>query len=222
MHALSGAAACAEGDGAKLYASCLTFYDRVPSELCARHEDLLGAVALKALCLLSRKPYLTTSQQVRQIGITVAAVREAADAQQLEADLCALVELMPRLRGSHLGSAVVRLCAAGAEPPSLSARCCCPLQVLQELHSCALQRGSSIPVPDIINSLLAVHCPAQGGPKVWLAPLLALLLPAHKRRLPAAHTTMLYCFRTSHGAGVLLAYGVQLLLHAESKLSINV
>lgn len=52
------------GDGTKLYASCLTFYDRVPSDLAAKHEDLLGAVALKALCLLSKRPYLTSSQQV--------------------------------------------------------------------------------------------------------------------------------------------------------------
>lgn len=47
-----------------MYASCLTFYDRVPPDLCAKHEDLLGAVALKALCLLSRRPYLASSQQV--------------------------------------------------------------------------------------------------------------------------------------------------------------
>jgi hypothetical protein len=61
QHVLSIAAG---GDGAQLYASCLTFYDRVPSELCAKHEDLLGAVALKAMCLLSKRPYLDTSQQV--------------------------------------------------------------------------------------------------------------------------------------------------------------
>jgi hypothetical protein len=53
------------GDGTQLYASCLTFYDRVPSDLAAKHEDLLGAVALKALCLLSKRPYLASSQQVR-------------------------------------------------------------------------------------------------------------------------------------------------------------
>lgn len=61
-----GAVLCcaAEGDGTKVYASCLTFYDRAPSDLCAKHEDLLGAVALKAMCLLSRQPYLASSQQV--------------------------------------------------------------------------------------------------------------------------------------------------------------
>lgn len=40
------------------------------------------------------------------------------------------------------------------------------LQVLRELYHCAFQRGSSIPVPDLIHSLLAVPCPPQGGPKV--------------------------------------------------------
>jgi hypothetical protein len=40
------------------------------------------------------------------------------------------------------------------------------LQVLRELYCCAFQRGSSIPVPDLINSLLAVPCPQQGSPKV--------------------------------------------------------
>lgn len=54
----------AEGDGTKRYASCLTFYDRVPHELCAKHEDLLGAKALKAICLLSHQPYLATSDKV--------------------------------------------------------------------------------------------------------------------------------------------------------------
>lgn len=58
------ALSAAEGDGTKVYASCLTFYDPVPSDLCAKHEDLLGAVALKAMCLLSRSPYLASSQQV--------------------------------------------------------------------------------------------------------------------------------------------------------------
>jgi hypothetical protein len=43
------------------------------------------------------------------------------------------------------------------------------LQVLRELYCCAFQRGSSIPVPDLINSLLAVPCPQQGSPKVWRA-----------------------------------------------------
>lgn len=62
---LAGIAAAAGGDGTQVYASCLTFYDRVPSDLCAKHEDLLGAVALKAMCLLSKRPYLTSSQQVR-------------------------------------------------------------------------------------------------------------------------------------------------------------
>lgn len=61
----AGIAAAAGGDGTQVYASCLTFYDRVPSDLCAKHEDLLGAVALKAMCLLSKRPYLTSSQQVR-------------------------------------------------------------------------------------------------------------------------------------------------------------
>jgi hypothetical protein len=53
----------AEGDGTKVYASCLSFYDRVPHALGTKHEDLLGAVALKAICLLSHQPYLTTADK---------------------------------------------------------------------------------------------------------------------------------------------------------------
>lgn len=53
----------AEGDGTKVYASCLSFYDRVPHALATKHEDLLGAVALKAICLLSHQPYLTTADK---------------------------------------------------------------------------------------------------------------------------------------------------------------
>jgi hypothetical protein len=40
------------------------------------------------------------------------------------------------------------------------------LQVLREIYKVAFQRGSSIPVPDLINSLLTVPCPQQGSPKV--------------------------------------------------------
>lgn len=54
----------AEGDGTKLFASCLAFYDDVPPELAAKHEDLCGAQSLKAICLLSHKPYLTTCEKV--------------------------------------------------------------------------------------------------------------------------------------------------------------
>lgn len=53
----------AEGDGTKVYASCLSFYDRVPHVLCTKHEHLLGAVALKAICLLSHQPYLATADK---------------------------------------------------------------------------------------------------------------------------------------------------------------
>jgi hypothetical protein len=53
----------AEGDGTKVYASCLSFYDPVPHALATKHEDLLGAVALKAICLLSHQPYLTTADK---------------------------------------------------------------------------------------------------------------------------------------------------------------
>jgi hypothetical protein len=47
-----------------MYASCLAFYDELPAELRARHEQLCGARALKALCLLSRRPYLACTEQV--------------------------------------------------------------------------------------------------------------------------------------------------------------
>jgi hypothetical protein len=63
-HLKSSELAFAEGDGTKVYASCLTFYDIIPADLCARHEELLGARALKALCLLSREPYMISSAQV--------------------------------------------------------------------------------------------------------------------------------------------------------------
>jgi len=53
-----------EGDGTKVYASCLAFYDELPPELRARHEQLAGARALKALCLLSRQPHLACSERV--------------------------------------------------------------------------------------------------------------------------------------------------------------
>lgn len=54
----------AEGDGTKVYASCLAFYDEPPAELRAKHEQLCGARALKAMCLLSRQPYLACSERV--------------------------------------------------------------------------------------------------------------------------------------------------------------
>ena len=53
-----------EGDGTKVYASCLAFYDELPAELRARHEQLCGARALKAICLLSHQPYLDSSERV--------------------------------------------------------------------------------------------------------------------------------------------------------------
>ncbi|KIY96716.1 hypothetical protein MNEG_11246 [Monoraphidium neglectum] len=53
-----------EGDGTKVYASCLAYYDELPAELRARHEQLCGARALKALCLLSHQPYLACSERV--------------------------------------------------------------------------------------------------------------------------------------------------------------
>ncbi len=55
----------AEGDGTKQYASCLAFYDELPAELCAAYAELVGARALKCLCLLSHHAYPTTFLQVR-------------------------------------------------------------------------------------------------------------------------------------------------------------
>ncbi len=56
----------AEGDGTKLYASCLAFYDRTAPELAARHSALQGGRALTCLVLLSRLPYLCTAEQASQ------------------------------------------------------------------------------------------------------------------------------------------------------------
>eukprot|EP00775_Hariotina_reticulata_P004478 gene4478-4732_t len=57
-----------EGDGTKVYASCLTVYDTIQADLCARHEELQGGRALKALCLLSHEPYMASSlQMLREI-----------------------------------------------------------------------------------------------------------------------------------------------------------
>jgi hypothetical protein len=64
MHTHTHAHGFAEGDGTKVYASCLAFYEEPPAELRARHEQLCGARALKALCLLSRAPYLACSERV--------------------------------------------------------------------------------------------------------------------------------------------------------------
>jgi hypothetical protein len=40
------------------------------------------------------------------------------------------------------------------------------LQVLRELYNAAFVRGSSVPLPELINSLLAVPQPCINGPKV--------------------------------------------------------
>lgn len=40
------------------------------------------------------------------------------------------------------------------------------LQVLRELYNTAFVRGSSVPLPEVINSLLAVPQPRANGPKV--------------------------------------------------------
>jgi hypothetical protein len=99
----------------------------VPSDLCAKHDDLLGGLALKALCLLSRQPYLASSERV-----------------------------------------------------------------LRELHSIAFHQGSSVPLPDLIHSLLAVPCPRLGGPKVRvvglvLAPAARLMQGTHGGLTSALH-----------------------------------
>ena len=57
-----------EGDGTKVYVSCLNFFDPVPAELAVRHEALLGAKALKAICFISHQPYMMTSSKVSWKG----------------------------------------------------------------------------------------------------------------------------------------------------------
>jgi hypothetical protein len=58
------AAARTDESGCRLYASVLSFFDALPSGLALMHEQLLGARASKALCLLSTQPYLTSMEQV--------------------------------------------------------------------------------------------------------------------------------------------------------------
>lgn len=77
-----------------------------------------------------------------------------------------------RLHEPHRGSlaAVLQQCvqtwsAEGAAATD-SGHTLLAAQVLRELYRCAFQRGSSIPLPDLINSLLAVQCPQPGSPKV--------------------------------------------------------
>ena len=57
-------ASCAEENGIRLYASCLCFFEEVPAPLAARHEQLWGALASRAICLLSHQPFLATMEQV--------------------------------------------------------------------------------------------------------------------------------------------------------------
>eukprot|EP00879_Flechtneria_rotunda_P012714 GHRR01013277.1.p1 GENE.GHRR01013277.1~~GHRR01013277.1.p1 ORF type:complete len:1835 (+),score=708.37 GHRR01013277.1:594-6098(+) len=90
-----------EGDGTKQYASCILFYDQIPHELATKHEDLVGAKALKAVCLLSRQPYIASSEQV-----------------------------------------------------------------LRDLYHLAFLQGTSVPLPEVVNSLLAVLVPQHDGAKV--------------------------------------------------------
>lgn len=65
LHATPLCTPCAEQEGTRLYASCLVFWDDVPAALAAAHPQLTGARATKAMCLLSRAPFLTTMEAVR-------------------------------------------------------------------------------------------------------------------------------------------------------------
>lgn len=53
-----------EGDGTKQYASCVSFYEDVPADLAARHEELTGALALKCICLLTHLPHTSTAERL--------------------------------------------------------------------------------------------------------------------------------------------------------------
>ncbi|KAK9811344.1 hypothetical protein WJX72_002179 [[Myrmecia] bisecta] len=53
-----------EGNGTKMYASCLAFYDPVPGELCAQYPALAGARATKCICLVSYWPFFKTYQKI--------------------------------------------------------------------------------------------------------------------------------------------------------------
>jgi hypothetical protein len=59
----------------------LTFFDPVPAELAVRHEALLGAKALKAICFLSHQPYMMTSNKVSDSAYTRIVVVKAAKIQ---------------------------------------------------------------------------------------------------------------------------------------------
>ncbi|GAX77147.1 hypothetical protein CEUSTIGMA_g4593.t1 [Chlamydomonas eustigma] len=53
-----------EEDGVRTYASCLSFMDEIPACQVARNPLLLGCVATKAMCLLSKQPCLQYMEQV--------------------------------------------------------------------------------------------------------------------------------------------------------------
>ncbi|EFJ47226.1 hypothetical protein VOLCADRAFT_92266 [Volvox carteri f. nagariensis] len=50
--------------GRRLYGTCLTYLEPLPPIITCRHEHLIGAYGTRALCLVSKLPYLTTAEQV--------------------------------------------------------------------------------------------------------------------------------------------------------------
>ncbi|KAF5840592.1 hypothetical protein DUNSADRAFT_16255 [Dunaliella salina] len=51
-------------DGTRLYVSCLTYFEDLPSALACQHSALLGACASRALCLVSHQPYLASMERM--------------------------------------------------------------------------------------------------------------------------------------------------------------
>ncbi|GLI67075.1 hypothetical protein VaNZ11_011272, partial [Volvox africanus] len=61
-----------DGGGRRLYVTCLSYTEPLNPAITSRHEHLRGAHATRALCLISRLPYLATAEQVlRRLYTTV-------------------------------------------------------------------------------------------------------------------------------------------------------
>ena len=167
-----------EGDGAKVFAACLAFYDAAPPELRARHPELRGgggggARALKAVCLLSRRPYLATAERALKAlhALAFAASSSGGGARAQFADAVAALLSAPAPAAPLL--AEVRLRVGGAGAAWISAR--------------APPAGGRAPPGELSFRPLADALGARGAAALFLAVLLErrVLLRSARCRLLA-------------------------------------
>ncbi|PNH11308.1 hypothetical protein TSOC_001846 [Tetrabaena socialis] len=89
--------------GRRLYVSVLSYLDTVPPAAACRHEQLLGAQATRALCLVSRLPCLATAEQVlRRLYMAVFCLGPSAPVADLLSALLRLPSPTPS-RGTGAG-----------------------------------------------------------------------------------------------------------------------